>query len=129
MSWHARGREAWLAPAQVIMSNKNGKAAFGALNPKSQQWLYAHREELRNGDIEAVVKSLKRLPPSGSEVKEIVRKEIEYFKKNQQRMRYQEFRKQGLFIGSGVIEAGCKTVIGRRLKQSGMRWTVKGANS
>lgn len=94
-----------------------GKAAFGALNPKSQQWLYAHREELRNGDIEAVVRSLKRLRPSGSEEKEIVRKEIEYFKKNQERMRYQQFRKQGLFIGSGVIEAGCKTVIGRRLKQ------------
>jgi hypothetical protein len=39
------------------------------------------------------------------------------------------FRKQGLFCGSGVIEAGCKTVIGSRLKQSGMFWTVRGANA
>lgn len=106
-----------------------GKAAYGASNPKSQQWLSAHREDLRNGDIDAVVRSLKRLRPSGFQEKEIVRKEIEYFKKNRERMRYQDFRKQGLFIGSGVVEAGCKTVIGRRLKQSGMRWTVKGANS
>jgi len=44
-------------------------------------------------------------------------------------MRYPRFRKQGLFIGSGVIEAGCGTVIGSRLKQSGMFWTVRGANA
>ena len=44
-------------------------------------------------------------------------------------MRYPRFRKQGLFVGSGVIEAGCKTVIGSRLKQSGMFWTVRGANA
>ncbi len=44
-------------------------------------------------------------------------------------MRYPSFRKQGLFIGSGVIEAGCKTVIAQRLKQSGMFWTLRGANA
>ena len=44
-------------------------------------------------------------------------------------MRYAEFRRQGLFVGSGVVEAGCRTVIGQRLKQSGMHWTVKGANN
>ncbi len=44
-------------------------------------------------------------------------------------MRYKTFRLQGLFIGSGVIEAGCKSVIGQRLKQSGMYWTVFGANN
>jgi Uncharacterised protein family (UPF0236) len=105
------------------------KAAYGALNPKSKQWLCAHRDDLKRGNIDAVVRSLKRLRPSGSEEKEVVRKTIEYFKKNRQRMRYDEFRKLGLFVGSGVVEAGCKTVMGRRLKQSGMRWTVRGANS
>jgi hypothetical protein len=43
-------------------------------------------------------------------------------------MCYPKFRRQHLFIGSGVIEAGCKTVIGFRLKQSGMFWTIRGAN-
>lgn len=43
-------------------------------------------------------------------------------------MRYPEFRRQGLFVGSDVIEADCKTAIGR-LKQSGMFWTVRGANA
>ena len=44
-------------------------------------------------------------------------------------MRYPEFRRQHLFVGSGFIEAGCKTVIGSRLKKSGMFWTVRGANA
>ena len=44
-------------------------------------------------------------------------------------MRYPEFRRQHVFVGSGVIEAGCKTVIGSRLKRSGMFWTVSGANA
>ena len=44
-------------------------------------------------------------------------------------MRYPEFREQGLFAGSGLIEAGCKSVIGARLKRSGMFWSVRGANA
>jgi hypothetical protein len=44
---------------------------------------------------------------------------------NAERMRYREFRRKALFVGSGVIEAGCKTVIGSRLKRSGMRHTRK----
>ena len=51
------------------------------------------------------------------------------FQTNAERMRYAEFRRQGLFVGSGVIEAGCKTIVGFRLKQSGMKWTVRGANA
>ena len=44
-------------------------------------------------------------------------------------MRYPHFRRQHLFVGSGVIEAGCKTVVAARLKRSGMFWTVRGANA
>ena len=51
------------------------------------------------------------------------------FECNSERMRYARYRAQKLFVGSGVVEAGCKTVIGRRLKMSGMFWTVRGANS
>jgi len=60
---------------------------------------------------------------------ETIRKAADYFARNAERMRYPEFRRQHLFVGSGVIEAGCKTVIGNRLKQSGMFWTVRGANA
>ena len=59
----------------------------------------------------------------------IVTNEAEYFARNAGRMRYPAFREQGLFVGSGVVEAGCKTVIGARLKRSGSFWTVDGANA
>ena len=71
----------------------------------------------------------RRSAPSTStnpEVAEKIRTEAEYFQTNAERMRYPKFRGQHLFVGSGVIEAGCKTVIGSRLKRSGMFWTVRG---
>ena len=52
-----------------------------------------------------------------------------YFVKNVERMQYGTFRKLGYFIGSGVVEAGCKSVIGARCKQSGMRWSEAGAEN
>jgi hypothetical protein len=54
-------------------------------------------------------------------------KQIGYFENNQSRMLYGTYRDNGYFIGSGVVEAGCKTVIGQRVKQSGMLWSVNGA--
>lgn len=61
--------------------------------------------------------------------KQKTEKEIHYLKKNAEYIRYAQFRAQGLFVGSGVVEAGCKTLIGQRLKQSGMEWSVRGANA
>jgi hypothetical protein len=58
-----------------------------------------------------------------------VEKELGYFVNNATRMQYGTFRQQGFFIGSGVIEAGCKTVIGSRCKQSGMFWGEPGAEN
>ncbi len=63
------------------------------------------------------------------EIADKIRIEAEYFGKNAGRMRYPKFRRQHLFVGSGVIEAGCRTVVGSRFKQSGMFWSVPGANS
>ncbi len=52
-----------------------------------------------------------------------------YFVRNVGRMQYGTFRAAGSFIGSGVVEAGCKTVIGGRCKQSGMFWPESGAQN
>jgi hypothetical protein len=60
---------------------------------------------------------------------ETVEKELNYFVTNVQRMQYGTFRGKGYFIGSGVVEAGCKTVIGARCKQSGMFWGQEGATN
>ena len=72
---------------------------------------------------------LDKIGPMTRRRSEEVEKQIAYLIKNKERMRYDKFRAQGLFVGSGVIEAGCKTVIGTRLKQSGMEWSVRGANA
>jgi hypothetical protein len=58
-----------------------------------------------------------------------VEAEVGYFGRNVARMQYGTFRQQGFLIGSGVIEAGCKTVIGTRCKQSGMFWSLTGAEN
>src|SRR6266536_5743286 len=84
---------------------------------------------LDEGKIEKLVCSLRSIDSSSPELAKKVRTEAEYFEKNTVRMRYPEFRRQHLFVGTGVMEAGCKTVIGSRLKQSGMFWTVRGANA
>ena len=82
-----------------------------------------------NGNIEEIVKTAKQLHPDPKEVCKNIEKEIGYFEENVDRMRYADYKKKGLFVGSGVIEAGCKTVVGKRLKQSGMRWSVRGADA
>jgi hypothetical protein len=86
---------------------------------------------LENGKIEKLAAALRKTTESitNPELIKTIRNEAEYFDSNQNRMRYPEFRKKNLFVGSGVIEAGCKAVIGSRLKQSGMFWTVRGANA
>lgn len=105
-----------------------GKSIYPVMDRRTKKWLDHRLEQVKQGDIAGVVRNLKRLRPEG-EASLLLSREIEYFQKNRERMRYDEFRKRGLFTGSGVVEAGCKTVIGRRLKQSGMRWTVRGANA
>jgi hypothetical protein len=94
-----------------------------------KRWLMRHQARLDAGEIEKLVRSLRALNSDVAELADKIRIESEYFGRNAARMRFPAFRAQGLFVGSGVIEAGCKTVIGSRLKQSGMFWTVHGANA
>jgi hypothetical protein len=105
------------------------RAAFGSHEKRLKQWTERRRKELDEGKVEEVIQAIQRLAVSAPEQKEILEGEIAYFEKNKDRMRYGNFRRQGLFVGSGVVEAGCRTVIGQRLKQSGMHWTLKGANN
>ena len=105
------------------------KACFGQKMDRLQQWTEERRQELDEGRVEEVIKALQKCLGLPGNDKAVVEREIGYFGKNKDRMRYAAFRGKGLFVGSGVLEAGCRTVIGQRLKQSGMHWTVKGANS
>lgn len=93
-------------------------------------WMKVHQKRLLDkGKIEKLVRRRRAIDSASPEVVQKIHTEADSFEKNAERMRYPEFRRQHLFIGSGVIEAGCKTVIASRLKRSGMFWTVRGANA
>jgi hypothetical protein len=101
-------------------------------NAAKKLWMTPVKDLLDEGQIELLVSRLREVAAehavTAPGLTEEILTEAEYFETNTSRMRYPDFRAQGLFVGSGVIEAGCKAVIGSRLKQSGMFWTVRGAN-
>jgi hypothetical protein len=97
---------------------------------KQKAWMKIHQNDLLDrGEIEKLVGALRSIESDNPELIEKIRTEADYFERNAERMRYPKFRGQHLFVGSGVIEAGCKTVVAFRLKRSGMFWTVRGANA
>ena len=95
---------------------------------RKDAWLAARLEDLDYGDIDGIEAAVRKYPLEGVK-KDEAERELGYFLNNAPRMRYHWFRQCGLFTGSGVVEASCKTVIGQRLKQSGMHWTVAGADA
>ena len=97
-----------------------------------QSWMIPMKALLDDGNIEPLVTHLREIAAAHADAADLARevlKEAEYFASNADRIHYPEFREKGLFVGSGVVEAGCKSVIGSRLKRSGMFWTVRGANA
>jgi hypothetical protein len=96
--------------------------------PDPDSWLADRLTDLDNGDVEAIVQAARSYPLVGVKATERD-KDLAYFETNAHRMRYAHYRKLGMFVGSGVVEAGCKTVIGARLKLSGMRWSTPGATA
>jgi hypothetical protein len=95
---------------------------------RKDEWLAARLEDLDYGYIDGITAAVRKYPLEGVK-KDEAERELGYFLNNAPRMRYHWFRSRGLFVGSGVVEAGCKAVIGQRLKQSGMHWTVNGADA
>jgi hypothetical protein len=89
----------------------------------------AWRDLLEAGEIRRLVDKAGKHLPASAKSKKALLKELGYFENNASQMQYAQYRDQKFFVGSGVVEAGCRTVIGERLKQSGMRWSVRGANA
>jgi hypothetical protein len=95
---------------------------------RKDEWLAARLEDLDYGDVDGICKAARVFPLAGVK-KDELDTALGYFENNAPRMRYHWFRQCGLFVGSGVVEASCKTVVGQRLKQAGMHWTVNGADA
>jgi hypothetical protein len=109
-----------------------GKVVEALLGSKEHPQYKAQRSRwvrrlLRNG-VENLIQET-RQECAGLPQAQAVEDQLGYFVRNVERMKYGTFRRQGFFIGSGVIEAGCKTVIGSRCKQSGMFWGEPGAQN
>jgi hypothetical protein len=95
------------------------------LGDHKQGWLDARLADLDAGDIPAIAAS-RAFPLTGRKAADL-NTALGYFEHNARWMRYQHFRSRGMFVGSGAVEAACKSIVGQRLKLSGMRWTEHGA--
>jgi hypothetical protein len=116
--YHAR-QHLWELSAKIFAADERARTP----------WMARLLDKLDQGKVEALVQTLREFPPANAELARLLANEADYFQRNRDRIRYPAYRQQGLFVGSGVVEAGCKTVVGARLKRSGMFWTVRGANS
>jgi hypothetical protein len=96
------------------------------LGDHKQAWLEQRLADLDNGDIPAICAAARAFPLTGKKAADL-KTALGYFEHNAHRMHYAHFKKLGMFIGSGAVEAGCKSIVGQRCKLSGMRWTVSGA--
>ena len=101
------------------------KAIYGPRSEFGERWAKQRREELDEGRVDDVIAALR----GHADICEEARKDAEYFSNNRGRMDYPTFRAMGLCVATGVVEGGCKHIIGTRLKRGGMRWTVDGANA
>jgi len=104
------------------------EALLGKAHPDYQKRLRRWAKRLLKDKVQALIQET-RQHCAGTPQEAAVEQALGYFVRNVSRMQYGTFRAAGWFIGSGVVEAGCKTVIGARCKQSGMFWSESGAEN
>lgn len=104
---------------------------FGKDTPQAKQqrelWVKVLKDQ--EDGVDSVIQRAQAAMPKRGKLRAAGNKALAYFETNRDKMRYWEYQAQGLFIGSGVVEAGCKSVVGQRLKQSGMFWGMQGAHN
>jgi hypothetical protein len=105
-------------------------AAYGDSTRETQYRFESLRETLRDDEqgVDKVIRALKHLTHKHTR-SDTIRQALAYFRKHRKRMRYAELKARGFMIGSGIVEAACKTLVAQRLKLSGMRWSAGGAQA
>lgn len=103
-------------------------AHLAFITPGPAQWLEDRGAELDAGNVQAIIDAARQYPLAGVKADELDKK-LGYFERNLHRMRYGDFKKLGMFTGSGAIEGGIKAIVVQRAKQSGMHWSIDGAAS
>jgi hypothetical protein len=100
---------------------------FGEGSQPAHRWVHQIAEDLRAGQVQAVIVRLQRLRPTTPAVRESLCALIRYYRENASRMRYDEYLRLGYGIGSGAVESAHKQVVHARMRQAGMRWSEAGA--
>lgn len=104
-------------------------AVFGQGSTAAKEYLDTLKKRLEVEGVAPILEALGELQPQSTDASEEVRKAINYFYTHAAYMDYPSFRAQKLPIGSGAIESTCKTLIQKREKGAGMRWTETGAQA
>jgi hypothetical protein len=104
-------------------------ARFGPETEEGRQWMQLQKGRLLEDQAALVVTDVERWQPRKKANTEIKRKLIAYMRTHRQRMNYKTLREQGYHIGSGLMEAACKTVVKARMTAAGMRWEEPGAKA
>ena len=105
---------------------------FGRGTAKGSAWATHACSLLEQGQSETLVSAIETLPsipPEPGQTRSIPERAVDYFTTNAARMRYPDFRAQGMHIGSGIAEAACKSIVSTRAKRCGMRWTPEGLDA
>ena len=109
------------------------KQLYGAETPWMERKKSEWKTQMKNDQVADVIASMRtrfeELAELPVETQAAIEKNLAYLENHRGQMRYGTFRKEGYFYGSGVVEAGCRTVVGQRLKQSGMFWAQPGAEN
>lgn len=102
---------------------------FGEENPAAKEWVKQRQAELKTDQLPATLREIAAWKPRRADRKQLRKTALGYFRTNAERMRYGTFLKAGYHIGSGVVEASCKHVVGARLDQAGMHWRLDTADA
>jgi hypothetical protein len=107
------------------------RAAFGPESEAGQAWAEQCSERLAEHGPPGLLQSLRELRQQAltTAVRQEIAEKVRYFRRHRRRLRYPEYRAQGMMIGSGPVEAACKVVVGQRLKGAGMRWSQPGSDA
>jgi hypothetical protein len=104
------------------------RARYGE-EPEAKAWVLARQQELKQDQLLRVLRSIEEWQPQSQAHQQLREREYEYFASNAERMRYGSYVKKGYHIGSGVVEAACRHVVGSRLDQVGMHWRQERAEA
>lgn len=98
-------------------------------NQERKLWVKQQTDRLKNDEVENVIEMVKATRAKNEKAKEAKHTLINYYIEHADRMMYKTYTDQGLLIGSGPIEAAHRNVLQQRMKLSGQKWSVKGANA